>query len=111
MSPFKHSFALAAVFAAGCAAAPERPADRFEAAAEAAITQTSPAVPIGAPTVVELRVTDPDPEETEVICRQILKPSSNVIVTQCLTRDAWKNFERAQELQAQELLRRIRGSY
>lgn len=120
MSPFKCCVVLAAVLAAGCAAAPEQAADRSAAPASAQgdaqaaqasrqgdDAQASAQDPEAIQTIA-LTQRDADPGAV-VICRDMLQAASNVIVTRCMTRADWDTFERAQSRRAQQFLRRLRG--
>jgi hypothetical protein len=109
MTRFKLCAALAVLLVAGCAGAPEV-AD--EATASAALADSSAAPETATPgdarvvDVNELVASTPPP----LICRQILKQGSNVIVTQCLTAKDWKLFQRRQEQDAAEIVRMLQGS-
>jgi hypothetical protein len=107
------------VFAAGCAVAPEAanvprtgaeptaalaPDAAPEAASEAGVARDS----LVQPTIVDLQHLAQG--NTGVICREMLKPLSNVIVTYCGTPDAWKVYKRQQEQWAQQMLRMMQGS-
>jgi hypothetical protein len=48
-------------------------------------------------------------ENTGQVCKEMLKPNSNVIINVCGTPAQWKVFKAAQERQAQELLSRWQG--
>jgi hypothetical protein len=49
---------------------------------------------------------------SEVRCRDMLKPGSNVIVTQCATLDDWKQYESLEMRRAQALIRALQsGAY
>jgi hypothetical protein len=61
------------------------------------------------PTVFELREFAPN-ENFGSICREMLKPLSNVIVKRCMTPAEWKEFERREALWAQQILRTFQGS-
>jgi ABC-type enterochelin transport system substrate-binding protein len=117
MSHYTYCIALAVVLT-GCAAAHERPAalataPETSSAATVQQAQSSTAEAARAPEqVAEVAVLDAntlDPGSV-VICREMLKPSSNVIVRQCMTRDDWKRYERMQTLQAQTILRQMQGN-
>ena len=88
--------------AAGCAstaspeisslvAAPEQPAENA----------TAPQL------VATLR---PSPEGVPVICREMLRPASNVIVRRCASPAEWRTYDRAQEEWARRTLRQMQGS-
>lgn len=84
------------------------------AAANAAATDSADATADGAssaaaaqPLVVdanELAATTP-----QVICREMLRPNSNVISRYCGTAEAWRKYEQQQARQAQELVRMFQG--
>jgi hypothetical protein len=44
-----------------------------------------------------------------VICRQMLKQGSNVIIQQCMTAKDWKLYERREALEAQSFVRMLQG--
>ena len=84
------------------AAAPGTAANAVAATAGGAETSPAP--------VVDLNH-QPPTENAEVICRQMLKPVSNVIVTRCMTRADWKAYQRAEARWAQDTLLRMQGSF
>ena len=47
---------------------------------------------------------------TPVICREMLRPASNVIVRRCASAADWRVYERAQEEWARRTLRQMQGS-
>lgn len=95
--------------AAGCASAPETRDQASAAVAAATASDTSgTVVPDAIVDANELAARTPPP----VICRQMLKQGSNVIIQQCLTAKDWKEFERREAQQAQSLVRMMqRGAY
>ena len=114
MSPLKVYVALVTLLVAGCARGPEVVADA--PAAEPAVV-ASAAVENGATnetaTIVPDRVVDANEliarEPAPVICRQMLKQGSNVIIQQCMTEENWKRFERQQAREAQEFVRMLQN--
>jgi hypothetical protein len=48
-------------------------------------------------------------QRTLPICREILRPGSNVIITQCMSAENWKAYERREEREAQEIVRMLQG--
>lgn len=115
MTPFKPCVALGVLLAAGCAGAPEI-AD--EAAPPPAVASTTPVVANTAAAtsstdgvlvvdVNELAAATPPP----LICREMLKQNSNVIVTQCGTAEQWKTFYRREEEDARATVRMLQGSH
>jgi hypothetical protein len=122
MSRFDRCVALTtALLAVGCAVAPEENAPRATAtnvaptepsptassATDTARTETARAQE-AAPKIVDVQGLAPG--DTGVICRETLKPGSNVIVTRCMSPASWERFQRFQRRDAQEVLRRLQGS-
>ena len=103
----------AALLSAGCASAPDKPATGIAphgAAAEPAEASDAAAPSVAAPAkIFPIPTVDvnrqPPAENTGLVCREMLKPLSNVIITKCMTSAAWKNYRQAEARQAQELLR------
>ncbi len=109
---------------AGCASAPKRPA---ETAAVPAASASAAALASGAasasetegaaggtaaaartegvPTIEVSKLVDPNP----VTCRDLLIQGSNVLRTQCMTRNDWKVWDQARRLWAQDFLLRMQG--
>ena len=121
---------------AGCASAPKRPA---ETAAVPAASASAAAVASGAasafaaaaasgaasasetegaaggtaaaagtedvPTIEVSKLVDTNP----VTCRDLLVQGSNVLRTQCMTRNDWKVWDQARRLWAQDFLLRMQG--
>lgn len=102
---------LTSLIFAGCAATPEQ---------EVAEMTSIPALPPDSETgtadgreiarTVALTARELDTSSV-ITCRDIRTLGSNVLMTRCMTRAAWEQYERAQTIQAQELLRRIRGEH
>jgi hypothetical protein len=108
---------MAVLLTAGCAVTPDEAtvglSDAETAVAIAAQAASAPAdEAAGArenldPAIVDLQhLAQSEP----VICREMLKPASNVIVTYCGTPAAWKVFKRQQEQWSQQMLRMMQGS-
>jgi hypothetical protein len=95
----------AASLVAGCAVSPQ--AEPTGGTAQIAV-QTG-----GDPEVVPSFAVDAQAVHpgSEVRCREVLKPGSNVIITQCRTADDWKRYERRESLRAQALVRALQGSH
>lgn len=108
MSQINWCVPLATLLAAGCASAPERQAKTAQAAQDGTAT-TMAAETGGAASVLELHDLAVDPGQL-IACRDMLRPASNVIVTQCMTGDDWKRYERQQERWAREMLRMMQRS-
>ena len=110
-----------ALLSAGCASAPDDETTgsapngaAAEAAEESAAAAPSAASSVQAPAQIAPTLTvdmnrQPPADSTGLICREMLKPLSNVIITKCMTPAAWKNYRKAEALQAQELLRFMRS--
>jgi len=97
---------LLAALAAACASAP--PETSEVAAAATVPTADATALTAAATDAVVLNAEEFDPG-SEVVCADMLKTGSNVIVRRCLSRRDWKRFEQMQAQQAQELLRTWQG--
>jgi hypothetical protein len=114
---------LAGILAfAGCASAPQAPVERpavpaasasappqASAVANASETEgaagdtASAATAEAVQTVEVAKLADTNP----ITCRDILIQGSNVLRTQCMTRDGWKTWKRAQEIWAQDMVLRM----
>lgn len=103
MSPIKFCLVLAAVLAAGCASAPE------ELTASTGADGTVGVADETDPTVVSLDEITMDPGSV-VICREMLKQGSNVIVATCMSREDWKRYERRRAQDAAAVVRFLQGS-
>jgi hypothetical protein len=109
---------------AGCASAPQAPGENavIPAAGVSAPAQASAAAtdsniegaggdtartakPEAVPTVEVAKLADTNP----VTCRDMLIQGSNVLRTQCKTRNDWKVYDQAQRVWAQDLLLRMQG--
>jgi NAD(P)H-hydrate repair Nnr-like enzyme with NAD(P)H-hydrate dehydratase domain len=122
MDRLKGLTVLVVLIFAGCASAPEQATLADAAATHSGSGQTAFAVGSdGAPDSSASAVEEEEPTlavldastfypGSVVVCKDMLKPGSNVVITQCMTRDDWKRFERALELQAQQMLRQWQGS-
>jgi hypothetical protein len=53
---------------------------------------------------------DGSAEERRVICREMLQPASNQIVSRCMRQADWRIYDRAQEEWARRVLRQMQGS-
>ena len=115
MTRFKPCIALVTLLAAGCAGTSEfAGGDRAQDEAQA----TTPAAPAAAPAAAGSAAASPAVVDVNalvaatpapLICRQMLKPNSNVIITPCLTAADWKLYQRRQEQNSQELVRMMQG--
>jgi hypothetical protein len=84
--------------ASGAATAPETEGTPGDTAAVATIKGGVPAVEIA-------KLADTNP----VTCRDMLIHGSNVLRTQCMTRNDWKVYDQAQRIWAQDMLLRMQG--
>lgn len=112
MVRFKLCLILAALVLAGCAANPELQSGATLASTALAGSATNAALPAGAavaPNLVidvnDLAARAPAP----VICRDMLKPNSNVITRQCMTEADWKRYKYAEAEHAASIVRMLQG--
>jgi hypothetical protein len=128
------SICILVPFLAGCAASPQGAASeapRPQAAAQtstvapssssaaagsaAASTSTSAVLsaasnePSANPVVDLAKRPTNEAENTGQVCRQMLKPNTNSIITVCGTPAQWKQYKAAEARQAQELLLNMQG--
>lgn len=108
MSSCKLCLVLAAVLVAGCASAPEQTAGRLGQTPERQ-DSAAPVVAEGEAPVVGLEEVALDPGSV-VVCREMLKQGSNVIVARCMSRNDWKRYQRIESLEAQRIVRTLQGS-
>jgi hypothetical protein len=104
--------AFAGLVVAGCAANPELESSNAAAsvvpAATAADARPEAAAAVTPDLVVDVKdlaARAPSP----IICRDMLKPNSNVIVRQCLTEPDWKRYRAAEAQRAAQLVRMMQG--
>jgi len=110
--PFKQYLALAALVVAGCAANPELESGDTVVSAALAGSATNAAPRAGAAVTPNLVVDVNDlaaRAPAPVICRDMLKPNSNVIVRQCMTAADWKRYSTAEAEQAGAIVRMLQG--
>jgi hypothetical protein len=109
MNIFRIGLLLIAVSAAGCASGPPE----LPAAATLAANQPDdglePITVDAEPNVVVLDEQALD-TESDIRCKQMLRPASNVIERICMSNRDWKIYDRALELYAQRTLRMMQGS-
>jgi len=116
---------VVALLVAGCASAPKDetvPADAAAAASTPGPAPTTVAAALAPGTAasagglatapdVSTRVVDlnrqPDAENTGQVCREMLKPNTNSIITVCGTPAQWKRYEQAEAQRAEELVLRM----
>ncbi len=103
MNPIKLCLMLAAALVAGCASAPEQ---------LSASTGTQAAAELVGeidPTVVTLEEITLNPGSV-IVCREMLKQGSNVIVKTCMSRDDWVRYKRREARDAAAVVRFLQGS-
>ncbi len=103
MSSSKLCLMLAAALVAGCASAPEELTARVDTPVAAALADEVD------PTEVTLEELTLNPGSV-IICREMLKQGSNVIIRRCLSRDDWKLYKRREARDAAEIVRFLQGS-
>jgi hypothetical protein len=108
---------LAGILAfSGCASAPQAPLVNPAipaASARASASETdgaagdtaAAAATAAVPSVEVSKLADTNP----VTCRDMLIHGSNVLRTQCMTRNDWKVFDQAERIWAQDMLLRMQG--
>ena len=107
MSPSKAYVVLAALLAAGCASDPQvttetsAAASTITAAPSPAATGSATAVPDAVIDANELIASTPP----RPICREMLRPNSNVRTKYCMTAEQWQLYDRAEAQRAGEILR------
>lgn len=99
---------LTASLLAGCAAAPEQSAEVSDAAEPVPKVAAAAGAEVEPAQIIDLNAAVDDSAST-VICREMLKEMSNVVITRCMTAADWERFERMQAIWAQEFLRRLQG--
>ena len=112
MVRFKLYLALAALVVAGCAANPETESGDTVASAALAGSATNAAPRAGAAVTPNLVVDVNDlaaRAPAPVICRDMLKPNSNVITRRCMTEGDWKRYQNAEAQNAASLVRQLQG--
>jgi hypothetical protein len=107
MSRIRAFVASAALLVAGCAGAPQVAEQATPTAAPTAASAGAIAavVPDAVVDIEEINASTSPP----LICREMLKPNSNMIVRQCMTEADWKVYKRAEARRAEELTRMLQG--
>jgi hypothetical protein len=114
----RSSVCILVLFLAGCAASPKQESSSAAATSSPSAapggpagTVTQPSAGLAAqqvevsPSVVDLAKQSPnEAENTGQVCRQMLKPNTNSIITVCGTPAEWKEFRAAEARQAEQLL-------
>lgn len=122
MSPLKAYVVLAALIAAGCASNPEVATESDAAAAvataapplaAAASPATAGSATAGSATAAPDTVIDANEliasTPPRPVCREMLRPNSNVRQTYCMTAEQWQIYDRAEAQRAGELVRTFQG--
>ena len=131
MRPIKAYVVLAALVATGCARAPDAAVEAAVSPATAAPSATAAppatAVPAanatasaapgaesaGSAVVIPDAVIDANElvanTPARPVCREVLRPNSNVRTKQCMSAEAWELYDRAEAQRAGELLRTWQG--
>jgi hypothetical protein len=89
---------------AGCAGHRDNLAGTAPAAPEP--VTIAAVAPIGQPTTVDGNALA---QRSPIICREMLKPNSNVHTNQCMTATDWERWERLEAKRAAELVRMMQG--
>lgn len=102
---------LGSVLAAGCAGSRGNLAETGTTAPPPAPTAAAESAPESAAAAQPNTIVDGNAlaQRTLPICREILRPGSNVIITQCMSAENWKAYERREEREAQEIVRMLQG--
>ena len=115
MRPIKAYVVLAVLVATGCARNPEA-ADEAVSAAPAVAAPAVTAAPNdagGSAAVIPDAVIDANDlvanTPARPVCRELLRPNSNVRTKQCMSAEAWELYDRAEAQRAGELLRTWQG--
>jgi hypothetical protein len=115
MRPTKAYVVLAALVAAGCARSPEA-TDAATSAAPAVTPSAVAAAPNdagGSAAIVPDAVIDANDlianTPARPVCRELLRPNSNVRTKQCMSAESWELYDRAEAQRAGELLRTWQG--
>lgn len=101
---------LAALLLAACASTPSEEVARDDSKPDAIASESR--APPSAPVVTPSRTVDANQlaRLPAIVCRDVLKPGSNVLITQCMTVEGWKAYERREADQAEETVRMLQGS-
>ena len=91
--------------AGGCASGPDLADEASVAAATVADGSSGTFVPDTVVDANELIARTPPP----VICRDVLRPNSNVHVTECRTAEEWKRWLQREARNAAEIVRMMQG--
>jgi hypothetical protein len=112
MSQVKAYVVLAALLIAGCASSPEvadeesTPATPVAASSTAQRSGSGIVVPDTVVDANELIANTPAPP----ICREILRPNSNVHERRCMSAEHWKLWDQAEAQRAAQIVRMMQGS-
>jgi PBP1b-binding outer membrane lipoprotein LpoB len=112
MSQCKAYVVLAALLIAGCASSPEvadeasTPATAVAASSTAQAASSGTVVPNTIVDANELIANTPAPP----ICREVLRPNSNVHERRCMSAEHWKLWDQAEAQRAAQIVRMMQGS-
>jgi hypothetical protein len=116
MSPRKAYVVLVALVAAGCASNPEvveGVAGEAVATAAPTLAAASSSAATGSTTVAADAVIDANDlianTAPRPMCREMLRPNSNVRTKYCMSAEAWQIYDRAEAQRAGELVRTFQG--
>jgi hypothetical protein len=111
---FNQCLVIVALVLVGCATNPElEGGDTLASAALAATPTAADAEPQASAAVTPDLVVDVNDlaarAAAPIICRDMLKPNSNVIVRQCLTAADWKRYRTVEAQKAAQIVRMMQG--
>ena len=109
MSRIRGDVVLATLLIAGCASAPELAQEASAPAVAASATETASAATVVPDAVVdanELAARTP----AAPICREVLRPNSNVHERRCMSAEHWKVWDQAEAQNAARIVRMMQGS-
>jgi hypothetical protein len=93
---------------AGCAAAPRQSTEVSSVAEPVPAVAAASSAEVVPDKVIDLNaVIDDSP--SRVVCKEMLKEMSNVVVKRCMTVADWEKYKRAQALRAEEFVRQLQG--
>lgn len=112
MRPSKAYVVLAALIAVGCASNAELATDTVATGAPA-LAATPSSESAGSATVVPDAVVDANDlvasSPARPVCRELLRPNSNVRKKYCMSAESWQVYDRAEAQRAAEIVRTWQG--
>ena len=110
MSRIKGHVVLATLLIAGCASGPEvadeAPATAVAASSTSEAASSGTVVPNAVVDANELIARTPAPP----ICREVLRPNSNVHERRCMSAEHWKLWDQAEAQRAAQIVRMMQGN-